>query len=138
MAGRVVVGVVDPHDHGEVGVLGRRADDHLPRALVEMLCRLRPFGEAPGALGHHVDPQLAPGQQGQIGRGQDLDGPTLELDGVTVGGHFAGPHAVDAVVLEKMGQSLGVGEVVDRHYLDVQALRRRRPAQRGGLCGRIR
>ena len=66
---RVVIGVVDPHDHGDVRVFGRRADDDLPRALVEMLRGLRPLGETAGAFHHHVHPQFAPGQQPHIGSG---------------------------------------------------------------------
>jgi len=119
MARRIVVGVVHAHHHGDVRILGRGADHHLPRALVQVKGCLRPFGEVPRALDHHIYVEIAPGQHLHIRGRKDLDSPALENQDVVGMGDLSRPHAVDAVVLQKMGKGGGVGEVIDGHHFEI-------------------
>ena len=119
MPRRIVVGIVDAHHHGDVGVLGRRADDHLPRSLVQVQRRLGPFGVAAGRLDDHLHPQLPPGQESDVGRGQDPYGLSLEDQTVFGMPYLVRPDPMDAVVFEKVGEGSGIGDVVDRDHLEI-------------------
>jgi len=50
---------------------------------------------------------------------QDGDFPSTDHNGVPRGLAKAGKGAVDAVVLEQVGQGPGIGQVVDGHDLDL-------------------
>jgi hypothetical protein len=117
-----VVGVleVDAERDCDVGVGGRRRDDHLLRARVEMLLRVLALGEEAGRLDHDVGAEVAPRQRGRVPLGRHLD--RLAVDDDRVVGVLDGPGvgAVDGVVLQEVGERLGVDEVVDPHPLDVR------------------
>ena len=71
--GLVVGLVVDADDDGRVRALGRRRDDDLLGAGLEVLGGLGALGEAAGGLDDDVGAELAPGQLGGVGLGGDAD-----------------------------------------------------------------
>ena len=79
--------------------------------------------EMAGGLHHHVDAGVAPRQCG----GAVLDCKRLDLlatdhDGVALDLDVLGQPAQDGVELQQVGQGGDIGEVVDRHDLDVLCL----------------
>ena len=106
---------VDAERDRDVRVLGRRRDDDLAGAGLEMLRGVVAGAEAPGRLDHDVDAELAPGQARRdrardgVGdaRAVDEDRSVDDLD-------VAGEAAVDGVVLEQVGEHRRVGDIVDR------------------------
>mmetsp|Transcript_18044 Transcript_18044/g.56190 ORF Transcript_18044/g.56190 Transcript_18044/m.56190 type:complete len:490 (-) Transcript_18044:63-1532(-) len=113
------------HEHGRVG--GRRRDDHLLRAALEVRGGLVDDGEDARRLAHDVRAGLAPRHLvGRLGR-VELD--LLAVDDQDVVGlialHGAGEPAVRRVVLEEVRGILHVAErVVHRDDLDALALAR--------------
>ena len=103
------------------GIGRRRRDDHLLRARVEVLGGVLALGEEAGRLDHDVGAEVAPGQVGRVALGEDLD--LLAVDGDRAVGRLdlAREAAEDRVVLEQVGERLGVGEVVDRDEVEVGA-----------------
>ena len=75
------------------------------------------LGEEAGALQHHVDAQLAPGQLGGLGVLVDGDLLAVHGDGVLTGLHgVAVVTALGGIVLQQMSQHLGAGQIVDGHH----------------------
>ena len=123
---RLVVDVVD--DGGKIVARGS-GDDDLARAGVDVSLRLRLAGVEAGALEHDVDLELLPREVGSLGH--SVDGDLLAVDGDAAGGddglavlshdgvlvgHLVTHRdvvALHGVVLEKMSEHLGAGEVVD-------------------------
>jgi hypothetical protein len=85
-----------------------------------MLLRVLALGEEAGRLDHDVGAQVRPRQRGRVPLGRHLD--RLAVDDDRVVGVLDGPRvgAVDGVVLQEVGERLGVDEVVDPHPLDVR------------------
>jgi hypothetical protein len=71
--GGVVLVVVHAHHDGEVVVLGGGADEHLLGARGEVGRGLLLVGEEAGALEHHVDAELLPGELFRVLSPSDLD-----------------------------------------------------------------
>ena len=117
--GRVVAILVDAEDDRDVLVLGRRADDHLLRAGVEVRLGLRRVGEDARALEDDVDAQIAPRQRRRIPLGEDLDLAAVDDDRAVAGPDITRVRAVGRIVLEQVRVHLRVDEVVDRDHLDV-------------------
>src|SRR5665811_1486721 len=92
----------------------------------EMLGRTGAVGEMPSRLHDHVDAQIAPGQCSRVAFGEYLEGLAVDGDAVTLDRNDAGPDTVDTVVLEKVRQSRGIGEVVhgDEIYVGATATSR--------------
>ena len=61
--GVVRVVEVDAERDGDVGLLGRRRDDHLARAGLDVLQRVGALAEQARRLDHDLDAELAPGQR---------------------------------------------------------------------------
>jgi len=117
----VVVPIVDAEDDRDVGILGRRRDENLLGARVEVLLGSRAVGEEPGRLEHDVHAQIAPRQARRVTLGEHLhllaagpDDTVPELDVAREG-------AEDRVVLQEVRHGLRVPEVVQRDDLDVGA-----------------
>jgi hypothetical protein len=126
---RVVRVVVDAHDDRDVLVLGRRRDDHLLGAVVQVHLGLGAVGEEPGRLDHDVRAQVTPGELGGVALGERLHGGAGHGDLVRGGLHLLRQAAQDAVVLQQVGERGVVGQVVDADDLDVRARGEHRPEE---------
>ena len=87
---------------------------------LQVLGGVRPLGEAPGRLDHHVGAEVGPRQLGGIRLREHLDLAAVDADGA-VRRLDARQRAVDRVVLEQVGQRPGVRDVVHGDDLDVGA-----------------
>ena len=121
VAGRVVQLVVDAHHDGDVVVGGRRGDDDLLGAGVDVRVRLGGVGEEAGGLDDHVGADLAPLEVAGVALGVRRDLLVTDVDGRVGRRHVGVEPTQDRVELEQVGQGLVVGEVVDPHDLDVGA-----------------
>ena len=113
--------VVDAIDHGEVGAVGGRRDEHALGAGGQMQRRLVLGGEDAGAFHRDVDAEIFPGQRRGILHGGHLDRAVADADGVALHGDFAGEAAMHAVEAQKMRVGFDRAEIVDAHHLDVRA-----------------
>jgi hypothetical protein len=113
--------VIDAVDDGEVGAGAGRRDEHALRAGGEMLGRAVALGEAPGALHHDIDAEVAPGKllrhrfrehRNVLAIGQKA--PVSDFD-------LAGVAPMDAVELKQMGVHLGRAEIVDGDEIEIAA-----------------
>ena len=82
VCGRVVEVVVDAHHDGDVLVGGRRRDDDLLGAAVDVLAGVRGLGEEAGGLDDDVDAEIAPRQAGRVALGEDPDRLAADPDAV--------------------------------------------------------
>jgi hypothetical protein len=124
--------VVHAVDDGAVHVVAaRRGDQHALGAAGEMRAGLGLAGEDAGALEHHVDAQLAPGQLGRIALGEHADAVAIDHHRVAIDRDGAVELAVRGVVARQVRIGVRVAQVVDRHDLDLaRALRFIQRAQR--------
>src|SRR5699024_424306 len=120
---RVVVGVVHADDEGGVLVLRRGGDDDLLGATVDVGLGGLGVGEDAGGLDDDDDADLDQRQVLRVTLGPDGYALAVDGDGLVVVGHLGIELAHDRVVLEQVGEGLVVGQVVDRHNLNVGALR---------------
>ncbi len=123
MVGGIVLVRVDPHHDGDVLALGWRGYDHLLRARIDVLACVGAGREPSGGFEHDVDAELAPRESGRIALGQnfhlvavDDELPLAVLD-------VAIEASVDRIVLEEVGESLRVGEIVHRDEVEVSDAR---------------
>jgi hypothetical protein len=116
-----VVGLVevDAECDGHVGVLGRRRDDHLRRARVEVLGGAVAAAEAPARLDRDLHAELPPGKLSGIGLGQHHDRAVAHAQVVTVRLHLRGEMPEHRVTPQQLRQRLDVHQVVDRDDLQV-------------------
>ena len=121
MRGRLVLGVIHPHDQSDVLALGRSRDDHLLRPGGEMAAGFLRLGEEAGRFHHHLDAELGPGQLGR-GPGADHENfAAVDHQDVVLGlvrsGLFRGDGALEpalrGVVLEQVGEIVGRDDVAD-------------------------
>ena len=112
---------VDPEGDRHVRLLGRSGDDHLPRSRLEMLGGVGAVAEASARLDHDVDAEVAPGKQRGIGLHRRDDPAAVDDDRPVGNLDRPGERPVDGVVLEQLGEHRRLGDVVDRHPLDVGA-----------------
>ena len=78
--GRVVVAIVDAHHHSPVLVLGRRGDDHLLGARIDVRFGLGGIREEAGGFDYDVGADLAPWERCGITFGIGLDDLVADLD----------------------------------------------------------
>ena len=105
------------------GSLAGRGDDRPSwRRPSRCLAASSRVGEEAGRLDHDVDAEVAPRQRRRVALGEDLDLVAVDDDARrSVASTSPGKRPEDRVVLEQVGERLGVGEVVDRDELDVGA-----------------
>ena len=115
----VVARVVDAHHDRDVLVAGRRRDDDLLRAGVDVLVRVGGLGEEPGRFDDDVDAEVAPRQVRRVALGEDLDVLAADRDAVVGGADLGREPAQDAVVLQQVRHGLLVAEVVRGDEFDV-------------------
>ncbi len=123
----VVLVVVDAEHDGDVLVAGRRGDDDLLGAGVEVALGLGAGGEDTGGLDDDVDTEVAPRQRrGPLFDFERLDLGVADDDGVlALEADVLGQPAQDGVELQQVRQAGVVGEVVDGNDLDVGVLAQR-------------
>ena len=121
----VVVGVVDVVEvdaerDGGVRLGGRRGDDHLLGARVEVLGGVLALGEEARRLDHDLGAEIAPRQRRRILLGEHLDLAPVDRERAVAHLDGARERPVDRVVLEQVRERPRVGDVVDRDDLDVR------------------
>ena len=116
---RVVLVVVDAEHERDVRLLGRRRDQHLLRARVEVLLRAVALGEVARRLDHDVDAEVAPRQGRRVALGEHLELRAAGLDHAVAELDTLRKRPEHRVVLEQVRHRLRVGEVVHRHDLEV-------------------
>ena len=119
-----VVGGVEVHAQHDVGVggigaLGRRGEDHLAGARVQVPLGAGARAEPPGRLDHDVDGQLLPRQRLRLGCGGHRDPAAGDDDRVVVGADGVREAPVHAVALEQLGEGGDVDDVVDGDDVEV-------------------
>jgi len=82
--------------------------------------RLGGLGEAAGPLEHEVDAELLPGQLGRVGDRGDLHLLAVDDEAVGFRRHGGVEATVHGVVLEQVRQRRRIGDVVDRHELEIR------------------
>jgi hypothetical protein len=113
----VVVHAID--EHGGV-VLGRSREDHFLRAGGQVLFAAGLVQEDAGGFDHDVGADLVPLQVGGVFFLRQADLLAVDDQGVAFDADGALEAAVDAVVLQHVGQIVGLQQVVDGHDLDVR------------------
>ncbi len=113
--------VVDPIDHGQVGVSARGGDQDALGAGLQVLRRLLALGEPAGALHDDVDAQLTPRKLLGIRLGQHRDVQTIGLEMPVGHRDLAREAPVHAVVFQQKSVHFGRPEIVDRHEIEVLA-----------------
>src|SRR3989338_743377 len=116
---RVGVVVHAEHEHGGVVLGGGRQDDLLGTS-VQVLLRGDLVQEQAGGFDHHVGADFVPLQVGGVALLRQADLLAVHDQGVALDRDFALEAAVHAVVLEHIGQVVGLEQVVDAHDFDVR------------------
>jgi hypothetical protein len=117
---RIVLVVVHAEDEREILALGGRADDDLLGACIDVALRFFFVGEEAGAFEDDVDAEVLPRKLLRIFHSEDFDVLAAHGDGRLLGADLGRlERAVDAVVLEKVGEGFRVGEIVDGDDFDV-------------------
>ena len=117
-SGSYTVVEVDAQRDGDVGVLGRRGDDDLARARLEVLGGARAVAEVSARLDHDVGADVAPWERGRVRLGEHGD--LAPVDANRIVEHLDGPGEgpVDGVVAQQVREHLDVHHVVDAGPLD--------------------
>jgi hypothetical protein len=113
--------VVDAVDDREVGMVGRRGDQHALGARVDMGRRRLLGGEEARALERDVDAQRLVRQLGGIALGGDLHLAAPDVDRIAVDLDLAVEAAVHRIEAEQVGIGLDRAEIVEADDLDVGA-----------------
>ena len=119
MGFRIVGFFVDAEHQGHIRVFRGGGDDHLLCARREMATRALPLGETPGGFDHILDPQVSPGEVLGVFLRQDLDRLAADQEVIFFGFDRHRKLAVHRIVLQQMGQRPGIGQIVDRHELQL-------------------
>ena len=97
---------------------GRRNDDFLHRAA-QVLHGFFRVGEKPGGLHHDFRAQGSPVDLRRIFGGENFDLLAAYRDRIGIRGNRFGERSEHGIVLQKVRQSLSVGDIVDRHEFHV-------------------
>ncbi len=111
--------MVDAIDHRRVNVLAARCGNHdLARATLQMEARLFLAREKTGALEHHIDTEVSPGQGRGITIGKHADPITIDDNRIAIDRDRTGKAAMRGIKSGQVGIGLCIAEVVDRNDLD--------------------
>ena len=106
--------MVDAVDNGREIAAGRRGNQNLFGARVEVRLALRLGGKEAGALEDDINPQFSPWKVLGVGLFVNPNIFAVNRQGILVAlDCMAGVGSLHAVVLQKIGQHLGIGQVVD-------------------------
>ncbi len=120
-----IIGVLVHAQHDRhVRVLGRGRDDHPLGAGREVLAGSFVIGEAARGLDHQINAQVLPGQLLGVLQGQDLDRLAVDDEFAVARLHVRVQRAVHRVVLQQIGERLGIREVVNRDEVQLRIVQR--------------
>src|SRR5437667_521428 len=122
--GGVVGLVVHAQDESGVGAIGRGGDDHFFHGSAEMLLGVNTLGEEAGGFDDDMRAYGSPIDFVGILGLENLEALAFDGDGVIGMRHLVVQNAEDGVVLQKVRESLRVGDVVDGDELDVLIVER--------------
>ena len=106
--------MVDAVDNGREIAAGRCRNQNLFGARVEVRLALRLGSKEAGALENDINPQLPPGKILGVSLFVNPNIFAINGQGILVAlDCMAGVSSLHAVVLQKIGQHLGIGQVVD-------------------------
>jgi len=88
-----------------------------------LMCAAGLFGEEEaGAFDDQIGTDVGPGQVGRIALGGQADGLAIDDQVIAVDGHVAIEVTVHGIVLQHVGQVIGVQQVVDADHFDVREI----------------
>src|SRR5580658_3129996 len=119
MLGGVVLLFVHAEHNCEVFVLGGGGDDDFLHAAAQMFPGIGGVGKPPRRFDDDLSSDRVPGQGSGIFLFKNLDGLAVDRNTVGAGGDLVRKVAEDRIVLEQVGQSLGIGEIVHRDEVEV-------------------
>ena len=116
---RVVSVSVDPEHDGDVLVLGRGGDDHLPGAArFDVSLGLVGVGEDPGGFDHHLHPQIGPADGCRVSLGQNPDSAAIHHQRTVFDPYRALKGPIGGIVLQQMSIGFGGKQIIDGRHLD--------------------
>ena len=115
----VVLVVVHTHHNGEVFTRSRSGNDDLLGASRNVCAGLVSVGEEPGGLDDNVNAERRPREVTGIALGKHRDLLAIDGDEAIAGCDLDGQATVNRVILQQVGQCLGIGEVVHRHNVEL-------------------
>src|SRR6266404_1595541 len=121
---RIVGFVVHAEDEGGVRSIGRRGDDDFFHRCAKMLLRVGALGEKTGGLDDDVRADRGPVDFGRIFRLENLEALPFHGDGAFGVRDGVRQVAEDGVVLQKVCERLGIGDVIDGDELNVLVVER--------------
>src|SRR5262249_7962616 len=112
--------VIDPKHHRAFEIVpgGHRHED-TSSSGIQVMMQLIEAQELASAFNNIVYAQCAPGEFGRVALAENLKGIVVNYHGIAVEAYFTRVHAMDAVILEDIGEVLRVGEIVDGHHIKV-------------------
>ena len=116
----VIFLVVHAQHQRDVFILCRSRDDDLLHRSAHVLLGVVGIGEPSRRLNHHLRPHGVPGQSGRVFFFEYLDCLAVDRNAVGARGNLIGKIAQNRVVLQKMGQSFGIRQIVDRDEVQVR------------------
>ena len=115
----VVLFFVNAEDDGDVFIGRRCGDDYFLYAVGEVAGCFFGVGEEAGRFDDDFDAGVVPGDFGRVAFGEHDDFLTVDDQGSVSDFDFAVVASVCGVVFEEVCLLFGVGEVVDRDYLQL-------------------
>ncbi len=119
MLRRVVLIVIDSQHKRDVFILCRSRNDDLLHRPAQVLLGIFGVSEASSRFNHHLHADAFPRQRSRVLLFENFDCLTIHRDAVRPGSNFVRQVAEDRVVLQQMGQSFRIGQVIDRHEFQV-------------------
>src|SRR6266481_373239 len=124
MLRRIVSLVVHAEDEGGVRAVGRRGDNDFFHRRAKMLLRVGALGKKTGGFDDDVRADRGPVNFGRIFRLENLEALPFHGDGVFGVRDGVRQVAEDGVVLQKVCERLGIGDVIDGDELNVLVVER--------------
>src|ERR1700730_19334684 len=122
MLGRIVLVVVHSEHESNVLIFGRSRDDHFLYRTAHVLPSICGVGEATGGLDDDLRAHGFPRELRGILLCENLNRLSVYANAVGAGRNLVRQIAQDGVVLQKVSQGFGIGEVVDRYEVKVRDL----------------
>ena len=116
---RIVLRIIHPWHQRHVHIVRGRADEHLASAALQVSGGVLAAAQRPARFDHHIDARPAPRDVGRLFLRRKLHGLPVHQDGVVIMRHLAWEEPMHRIILEQIGEVAEMGEIVDRHHLDV-------------------
>ena len=125
MLGRVVPVMINTQNQGDVFIFRGRRNDYFLHGAAKVLLGIVGIRETTGGFDYNLGTDTFPGQGGWIFLFENLDGLAINCNAVGACGNLVRQIAQHRVVLQEMGQSFRIGQVIDCHELQIGVLQRR-------------